>query len=221
MKIPTGISNLGLSFYKFRKGSAVICRRYCRLYQVRTRHFFRLPIRIIIGASSTRDSGWISTEQDFFDLTDQDTMSRFLWKSKVDAYLLEHVLEHLSVDDSVLALSLLANTLKPDGYIRIAVPDGNHPDDVHLRYVGIDGPDDHKHLWRVGDFERISANLGLKLTALEYCDELHIRRKIQQLDDRGLITRRFLNLNSDHSNWQSSIGPSSLIVDLHQKISTT
>ena len=216
MKIPTGISNLGLSFYKFRKRSAVICRKYNRLFQVRTRHFFGLPIRIIIGASSTQESGWISTEQDFFDLTDQDTMSKFLGRSKVDAYLLEHVLEHLSIDDSELALSLLANTLKPDGYIRIAVPDGNHPDDDYLHYVGIDGPDDHKHLWRVGDFERISTELGLNLTALEFCDEMHIRQKIQQLDDRGLITRRFLNLNTDHSNWQSSIGPSSLIVDLDQ-----
>lgn len=221
MKISTGISSLGLSFYKFRKGSAVICRKYYRLYQVRTRHFFRLPIRIIIGASSTRESGWISTERDFFDLTDQDIMSKFLGKSKVDAYLLEHVLEHLSVNDSELALSFLASTLKSDGYIRIAVPDGNHPDDDYLRYVGIDGPDDHKHLWRVGDFELISSKLGLNLTALEFCDELRIRRKIQQLDDRGLITRRFLNLNSDHSNWQSSIGPSSLIVDLHQELSET
>ena len=220
MKIPTGISSLGLSIYKFRKSSALICTKYYRLYKVRTRHFFRLPIRIIIGASSTRESGWISTEQDFFDLTDQDTISKFLSKSKVDAYLLEHVLEHLSVDDSELALSLLANTLKPDGYIRIAVPDGNHPDDDYLRYVGIDGPDDHKHLWRVGDFERISDELGLNLTALEFCDELRVRRKIQQLDDRGLITRRFLNLNSDHSNWQSSIGPSSLIVDLQKNTST-
>jgi predicted SAM-dependent methyltransferase len=143
-------------------------------------------------------------------------MSRFLGNSKVDAYLLEHVLEHLSIDDSKLALSLLANTLKPDGYIRIAVPDGNHPDDDYLHYVGVDGPDDHKHLWRVIDFERISSELGLKLRALEFCDEMRIRREVLQLDDRGLIIRRFLNLNSDHSNWQSSIGQSSLIVDLYQ-----
>ena len=101
------------------------------------------------------------------------------------------------------------------------MPDGNHPDDDYLRYVGIDGPDGHKHLWRVGDFERISAELGLNLTALEFCDELRIRRKIQQLDDRGVITRRFENLNSDYSNWQSSIGPSSLIVDLSNSFLST
>ena len=214
MKIPTGISKLGLSFYRFRKRLAVIFRKYLRLFQVRTRHFLHLPIRIIIGASSTRESGWISTEQDIFDLTDPRTIRKFLRNSKVDAYLLEHVLEHLSIDDSQLALTLLANTLNTNGYIRIAVPDGNHPDDDYLHYVGIDGPDDHKFLWRVSDFERIAAELGLKLTVLEFCDETGFRRRVQQLDNRGLITRRFLNLNSDHTNWESSHGPSSLIVDL-------
>jgi predicted SAM-dependent methyltransferase len=216
LKVPIAISNLGLSFYKFRKRAAIIFRKYCRLFQIRTRHFFRLPIRIIIGASSTRESGWISTEQEFFNLTDQRTISKFLRNSNVDAYLLEHVLEHLSIDDSQIALSLLANTLKTDGYIRIAVPDGNHPNDDYLYYVGVDGPDDHKYLWRVSDFERISSELGLNLTVLEFCDEMRIRQKVQHLDNRGLITRRFLNLNSDHSNWQSSTGPSSLIVDLYQ-----
>lgn len=109
------------------------------------------PIRIIVGAAMTRQDGWYSTNEQWFDITNEaHWLHVFRRKVLLTHVLAEHVFEHLTPDETRTALRHVARHMRTGGRIRIAVPDGYHPDATYLRHVGVGGigPDaaDHKQL---------------------------------------------------------------------------
>ena len=69
----------------------------------------------------------------------------------MDAILAEHVWEHLDCFAAIVAAQNCFKYLKPGGYIRVAVPDGWHPDKDYIDYVKPGGwgagSDDHHVLY--------------------------------------------------------------------------
>lgn len=53
----------------------------------------------------------------------------------VDAILAEHVWEHLDCFGAIMAAQNCFKYLKPGGYMRVAVPDGWHPDKDYIDCV--------------------------------------------------------------------------------------
>ena len=131
-------------------------------------------MRIIAGSSGTRQSGWIATEKEFFDLTSSESISRFLGRARIDRLLLEHVLEHLTEDEVSAFLRKVSTFLKPDALIRIAVPDAYHPSLWYRAEMGIGGrepgAEDHKTFWSVDSVYSIAVNNGFKVEPIEYFD---------------------------------------------------
>ncbi|HRN50983.1 MAG TPA: methyltransferase domain-containing protein [Anaerolineales bacterium] len=129
-------------------------------------------LRLVVGADGTYYRGWLHTDINLLDITSEKDWAKFFRGSSLSAILAEHVWEHLSQEDSAKALRLCHRYLKPGGYLRIAVPDGFHPDPQYIAFVkpGGNGPgaDDHKVLYTHSTLAEALANAGFIVNALEY-----------------------------------------------------
>jgi predicted SAM-dependent methyltransferase len=175
------------------------------------------PLRIIIGAGEQRWPGWIPTQRAELDfMRPQDWGASFHFRP-ADAFLCEHVWEHLTEMEGRAAAKLCFQYLKPGGYLRCAVPDANFPNPDYQARVKIGGPGpkdhpaaDHKIVYDYRLFMDVFASAGFNVDLLEYCDE-HGRFHYHQwsLND-GPIYRSLL---MDRRNREGTIGNVSLILD--------
>jgi predicted SAM-dependent methyltransferase len=85
-------------------------------------------VRVIVGASGSSYKDWIATDKEMLDLLREDDWAYYFESKPLDAILAEHVWEHLDHRAALVAAQNCFTYLKPGGYIRIAVPDGLHPD---------------------------------------------------------------------------------------------
>ena len=132
--------------------------------------------KIVIGSSGTGFKDWVSTDQNVLNLVEQKAWSHFLEPDCLDAILAEHVWEHLKPDEAIVAAKTCYKYLKPTGYLRVAVPDGFHPDPAYIKWVqpGGTGPgaDDHKVLYTYASFCDLFTSVGFEVRLHEYFDEL-------------------------------------------------
>jgi predicted SAM-dependent methyltransferase len=156
--------------------------------------------RIVIGAWSRYDQGWIPTQREFFNLTRPDDWERCLQPESVDAFLAEHVWEHITPEEGLAAAKMCFKYLRPGGYVRIAVPDGFHPDPVYVELVragdGTDaGPDaggnaaNHKALYTYRSLQEQFEQAGFRVILYEYFDEAGTFHSRECDRERGTIWR--------------------------------
>jgi len=180
------------------------------------------PRKIIIGAGNQRWPGWQPTQQEDLDLLRRRTwVSRFS-PGAIDALLCEHVWEHLTEAEGRAAAALCYEFLKPGGYLRCAVPDGNFPDEEYQRtaQVGGPGPADHPAASHkiVYEYRRLSdvfQTAGFEVDLLEYCDDRGRFHYHQWNSADGPIYRSLL---SDHRNQEVTIRFVSLILDARKPV---
>ena len=134
--------------------------------------------RIVIGAWSRYDSGWIPTQREFLDLLDPAGWERCFRPNSVDAILAEHVWEHVTETDGLAAARTCFRYLKPGGYLRVAVPDGLLPDEAYIDLVKADpgssprahGPDgnsaNHKALYTYRSLRELFERAGFRELSL-------------------------------------------------------
>jgi predicted SAM-dependent methyltransferase len=138
--------------------------------------------RIVIGAWSRYDPGWIPTQREFLNLTEPEHFERCFQPDSVDAMLAEHVWEHITPEEGLAAARTCFKYLKPGGYLRVAVPDGLHPDSTYIELVRPDpgavrgaGPDgnsaNHKALYTYRTLTELFEAAGFRVTLYEYFDE--------------------------------------------------
>jgi predicted SAM-dependent methyltransferase len=132
-------------------------------------------LRIIVGSANTGQAGWISTDYPALNLIDQRSFARLFKPESISHFLAEHVWEHLSPVDAQRAIHNCFEFLEHGGRLRIAVPDGCHPDEDYIAQVKPggygSGADDHKALY---DFRSLSAMMeaaGFQVRLLEWFDE--------------------------------------------------
>ena len=175
------------------------------------------PLRIALGAGDQRWDGWIPTQKDQLDLTRRADWVQSFGDRRIDALLCEHVWEHLTDAESRAAAAICFEFLKPGGFLRCAVPDGNFPDEDYQRLAQVGGPGpadhpaaDHKILYTYGLFMDVFASAGFIVDLLEYCDEAG-RFHYNQWDyDAAPVYRSF---RTDHRNQGTALRFVSLIVD--------
>jgi predicted SAM-dependent methyltransferase len=135
------------------------------------------PLRIVIGSSQVFDPGWIPTNVQYLNLIDDSHWQRAFGDARLDAILAEHVWEHLTLTDARAAAAQCFKYLKPGGYLRIAVPDGNHPDPDYIEFVrpqgGGSGAWDHQVLYTQDTVREMLASAGFNVELLEYYDTEH------------------------------------------------
>jgi predicted SAM-dependent methyltransferase len=181
------------------------------------KNYSHIDLKIIIGAGEQSYDGWIATHKDQLNLTNEADWQKSFETRKADAFLCEHVWEHLTLEEGKKAAKLIFNSLKPGGYIRVAVPDANFPDKEYQKTVQIGGPGpvdhpaaDHKIVYDYKTLRAIFAEAGFQVDLLEFCDEFG-RFHYNQWDlSKGIIYR---SLMIDHRNKNGLIGFASLIID--------
>ncbi|MCX6027077.1 MAG: methyltransferase domain-containing protein [Chloroflexi bacterium] len=133
------------------------------------------PCRIVVGASGFFDPGWIPTEVSYLDLLKPGDWARYFPDNWIDAILAEHVWEHLTAEEGARAAGICYRYLRGGGYLRVAVPDGNHPVASYIDWVRPGGTSaaakDHKVLYTYQSFERLFRTAGFSVILLEYFDE--------------------------------------------------
>ncbi len=171
------------------------------------------PIKIIIGSGSIEQAGWISTEIYLLDVTREKDWEMYFSKRKIDAIVSEHVWEHLTEDAAYIATNLCFKYLKKGGYIRIAVPDGFHPDKDYIEQVKV-GANAHKVLYNYKTLKSLFEKAGFEVDLLEYHNENNEFIYKDWQESNGLITR---SKNHDSRNQNGKIVYTSIIFDAYKK----
>ena len=188
----------------------VIEQRHISLtYRLRRRR-----LRIVIGAGGIYDRGWIATDIEDLNLLKAEHWQRLFKPSSIDALLAEHVWEHLSEEDGYKAARQCYEYLKPGGRLRVAVPDGFHPDPKYIDHVkpGGCGPGahDHKVLYNYLTFSRIFEEAGFRVEPLEYFDANGLFNFVNWQPEDGKIHR---SRGFDDRNVVRPLSYTSLILD--------
>lgn len=151
------------------------------------------PVRIVIGAGRTKFPGWAGTDIDTLNLLAREDWDRYFTENSIDSMLAEHVWEHLTDADAVAAARNCFFYMRPGGRLRVAVPDGLHPDPAYIEYVRPGGSglaaEDHKILHTYRTFAGVFEAAGFEVKCLEYFDE-DSRFHCEQWDpEDGLVLR--------------------------------
>lgn len=174
----------------------------------------RRPLRIVIGASGLVPAGWTRTEQAYVNLLDAGSWDQFFAPHSIDAMLAEHVWEHLTLEEGVAAAKTCMRYLKSGGYLRLAVPDGNHPDESYVNHVkpggAGSGAEDHKVLYDYKLLSRTIAEAGFKIELLEYFDEKGRFTFNDWTPSDGMVHR---SSRYDERNRDGRLNYTSLIID--------
>lgn len=133
------------------------------------------PLRIVLGSGEVPVPGWVLTDIDQLNVLQAGDWEAYFSADSVDAILAEHVWEHFSAEDAVTAAGLCWKYLCPGGRLRVAVPDGYHPDEDYRAAVapGGSGPGamDHQVLYTWITLRTVFERAGFEVALLEYFDE--------------------------------------------------
>jgi len=175
--------------------------------------------KVIIGAGNTAYDGWITTQENELNILDAGSFSRMFEKGSVDAFLAEHVWEHVTEEEGVLAARNCFEYLKPGGYIRCAVPDANFRNEWYQNYVQVGGPEprdgthsafSHKIVYDYSTIVSVFERAGFVVELLEFCDENGDFHYKYWNEDDGRIGRSF---RFDTRNSMDELGMVSIIID--------
>ncbi|CAG9621525.1 class I SAM-dependent methyltransferase [Sutcliffiella rhizosphaerae] len=174
--------------------------------------------RIVIGAGEYNNNpGCIHTQEEELSLLRPEDWDRKFEVNSLSAILAEHVWEHLTFEEGIIAAKLCHTYLKTSGYIRCAVPDGYFPNEAyqHIVKIGGSGPKDHpaashKIVYTYTSLQQMFVLAGFEVRLLEYCDEEgHFHHTNWNRED-GII---FRSKQFDPRNQGEQLVSPSLIVD--------
>ena len=176
------------------------------------------PVKVILGAGEQRWDGWMPTQQEELDVTKPESFASYFGDTQADAFLCEHVWEHLHPHEATAGAKLVFDYLKPGGFLRVAVPDGNHPDPAYLALVAVHGPGpaaDHQVLYTLDKFSSVFKQAGFTVRPLEWWDE---QREFHRTAWDADVAPVYRSSKLDHRNtaWREGRGPlgfTSLILD--------
>jgi len=170
--------------------------------------------RIVLGAGNYGQTGWISTDIRSLNLLNERDWRTILAEGSVAAFLAEHVWEHLEPSAGLDAARRCCRYLRPGGHLRLAVPDGLHPDPTYIAAVRPNGTgagaDDHKILYTYRTLGALLEQAGLTVRPLEYFDEAGTFHAVDWNPEDGKIRR---SCRFDHRNTGGKLVYTSLIVD--------
>ena len=172
------------------------------------------PLKLIIGAGSTRYPGWIATDLPAFDIRQRSDWAALFQPASIDRMLAEHVFEHLTAAQLGAFLSMARAYLKPAGVIRIAVPDGYHPDAAYIERVrpggSGEGAQDHKLLYNCDQLASLIRAQGYQCRLLEHFDASGRFQRREWRAEDGFVLR---SAKHDPRNAGGKLAYTSLIVD--------
>jgi len=179
-------------------------------------------LKIIIGAGQIEYDGWVATQENDLNLLYISDWEKTYSTESIDAMLAEHVWEHMTYEDGILAAQNCYKYLKPGGYIRCAVPDKNFQNEWYQNMVQVGGPGPidhpaatHKIVYDYETFSEVFQKAGFEVSLLEYCDNNGDFHYTYWNESDGRIGRSF---RYDTRNSLQKISMVSIIVDAKKPI---
>ena len=170
-------------------------------------------LNIIIGAHNTDYDNWLPTNIESLNLLELSSFDNLFGDKKATRFLAEHVFEHITYDDALTALKNCSKYLVKGGRVRIAVPDGFHPNPDYINMVKPgghgEGAHDHKLLYDYKKLSKVFEEAGYTVNLLEYYDEngqFHYN-EWESKDGHVIRSKRY------DKRFNEPLGYSSLIVD--------
>jgi predicted SAM-dependent methyltransferase len=192
--------------------------RFFKKIQWKTYLWLNDSIKLVVGAGKVKLKGWFNTDITTLDVTKGVHFRKYFSKKKIDNVLAEHVLEHLTEEEIQVMIINFYKHSSDSVNIRIAVPDGYHPDDNYIEMVRPggtgEGAFDHKHLFNYKTLAAMFENNGFISLPVEYWDELGKFHNGYKNDANGFVTRSFIN---DERNLDGIPRYTSLIIDFKKK----
>ena len=182
--------------------------------------FFNDDVNLILGAALTKQKGWFSTNEEWFDIVQESHWDNlFNSKKRVKKVIAEHVFEHLTLDEMRSALNLIYKYMVNGGSLRIAVPDGNNPNKEYRNHCGINGigadASDHKQFLTFELLSKEIQKIGFKFILKEgYLQNKELITEKLNIE-LGIIMRSRSNKNNMKSKegWIFPDSNTSLIID--------
>ena len=183
-------------------------------------NFSNNDVNLILGTALTKQKGWFSTNEEWFDIVQKSHWDYFFKsKKRVKKVLAEHVFEHLTLEEMRCALKLIYKNMVIGGSLRIAVPDGNNPNKEYRDHCGINGigadASDHKQFITFELLSNEIQKIGFKF----FLKEGYLQNKefvIEKLNlELGIIMRSRSNQIKIRSKegWSFPDSNTSLIID--------
>lgn len=174
----------------------------------------RKTLKLVIGASGVSEKGWIATDKEHLNILDTKTWDRYFKPGSIDAMLAEHVWEHLTPSEANTAATNCYRYLRPNGYLRVAVPDGFHTVQSYVNDVkpagSGSGAEDHKVLYNYLSLSHVFKITGFQVELLEYFDERGCFHSNAWDSEKGLIHR---SVKYDERNSDGQLHYTSIIID--------
>src|SRR5262245_12318003 len=127
-------------------------------------------LKVVIGSGETALVGWVATDLPLVDITDLNSLKSWFRIGSVQAFLAEHVWEHFTPEQAQAATVNCYRLLGPGGHLRIAVPDGLHPNPEYIDHVkpGGTGPgcNDHRILYTYRTLVELLEAAGFEVNLL-------------------------------------------------------
>lgn len=176
-------------------------------------------MKIIIGAGRTALEGWVSTQEDELNLLRRGDFEKLLGGGKAQAFLAEHVWEHMTLEEGIAAAKNCFDFLEEGGFLRAAVPDANFRNDWYQNMVKIGGNGDpnhpaftHKIVYDCRLFREVFERAGFEVELLEYCDE-HGDFHYKYWNEADGRIGRSLRFDTRNSYERGTLGMVSIILD--------
>jgi predicted SAM-dependent methyltransferase len=199
---------------KAAAAAAVEARRREQRAQLQRQIATARPLRLVVGAGGVSDPGWVATDIEDLNLVLESDWLQLFRPDSIETILAEHVWEHLTEADGLAAAQLCFRFLKPGGRLRIAIPDGCHPDPNYIEHVRVGGTgpgaDDHKVLHTHRTLATMMERAGFQAEILEHWDEQGVFHATDWDPSIGMIRR---SKRFDQRNADGTLRYTSLIVD--------
>ena len=89
-------------------------------------------VKLVIGSGNTSYKEWLLSDLPWFDILDLNKIKIFFPEKRISRILIEHVFEHLTSKEGIIAINNLKQILKKNSVIRLAVPDGFHSNENYI-----------------------------------------------------------------------------------------
>mmetsp|Transcript_22443 Transcript_22443/g.57137 ORF Transcript_22443/g.57137 Transcript_22443/m.57137 type:complete len:271 (-) Transcript_22443:123-935(-) len=163
-------------------------------------------LRVVLGASGNVPRGWLGTDYPAVNFLNHSGLGLRFRPDSVHAFLAEHVFEHFTPSQAVLALQAVSCLLVSGGYLRVAVPDAIHPNPLFRKMAwggwaqrtqpkwGYPG---HQTAWTHRTLAAAASLAGLQAKPLEFWDEQGQFHQFPWRPEDGNISR-----SADH-DWRN------------------
>jgi len=184
-------------------------------YHLKHQYFLKNSKKIIIGSCYTSQKGWFPSDFPEIDITSIVQCAKYWKKNSKLAFVAEHVWEHLEPAQALAGAECCFYFLKKGGRLRIAVPDGYHPNPEYIEYVKPNGfglgSSDHKVLYNIDSLTEVFKKAKFTVIPLEYWDSQSNFKSTDWDSKWGEISRSAKN--DRRNTTQNPLAYTSIIID--------